>query len=414
MIPSGNSSINNYSYSNSTGTSTLALPKGVVKEREMAATVSSVYIHVVDSVVRNLRPEFQSAGIDDSVLNEVQALWELKMMQNGAIQGPIERTSNSAPRGGNAPITPVHDLNVPYEPVEEYQTPTAEMLFPPTPLPTPIQTPLPGPPEPVMYQYFPPGPTESPAFSDSGNDPEAKIGRPAPYMHPPSTWMSQKPLGVDVNIAYEAERDEEAAGISQQPITKDFFTLSAGKRKREDQNSNYLPGEHIPQQDGAGDFYLELEQTKKVGLTTEGLLQTHSVDGSRFQRRQASDTIIAALIKAKYQAMKIPQVDGGNDNLDGTTADEDYNESTDQERQALNNIATPKASEDEEPLNDNDDDPDDLDQTDEDPKTEDLVLAQFEKVSRTKNRWKCILKNGIMHINNKDILFSKVTGEFDF
>jgi hypothetical protein len=30
-------------------------------------------------------------------------------------------------------------------------------------------------------------------------------------------------------------------------------------------------------------------------------------------------------------------------------------------------------------------------------------------VTRTKSRWKCSLKDGIMHINNKDILFNKVS-----
>lgn len=30
------------------------------------------------------------------------------------------------------------------------------------------------------------------------------------------------------------------------------------------------------------------------------------------------------------------------------------------------------------------------------------------QVTRTKSRWKCTLKDGIMHINNKDILFNKV------
>lgn len=34
---------------------------------------------------------------------------------------------------------------------------------------------------------------------------------------------------------------------------QDFFTLSAGKRKREDLASQYHPGGFIPQQDGAGD-----------------------------------------------------------------------------------------------------------------------------------------------------------------
>nr|ABD33142.1 Transcription factor IIA, beta-barrel [Medicago truncatula] len=70
--------------------------------------------------------------------------------------------------------------------------------------------------------------------------------------------------------------------------------------------------------------------------------------------------------------------------------------------------------EDDEPLNeDDDDDLDDLDQED-DQDTNHLVLAQFDKVTRTKSRWKCTLKDGIMHINKKDILFNKATGEFDF
>lgn len=49
------------------------------------------------------------------------------MMQCGAVCGPIERTP-AQKAGGPAQV---HDLNVPYEGTEEYETPTAEMLFPP-------------------------------------------------------------------------------------------------------------------------------------------------------------------------------------------------------------------------------------------------------------------------------------------
>lgn len=49
------------------------------------------------------------------------------MMHCGAICGPIERSS--IPKQLTA--APVHDLNVPYEGPEEYETPTAEILFPP-------------------------------------------------------------------------------------------------------------------------------------------------------------------------------------------------------------------------------------------------------------------------------------------
>jgi transcription initiation factor TFIIA large subunit len=51
-------------------------------------------------------------------------------MQAGVLSGPIVRSSANkqlVPGG----LTPVHDLNVPYEGTEEYETPTAEILFPP-------------------------------------------------------------------------------------------------------------------------------------------------------------------------------------------------------------------------------------------------------------------------------------------
>ena len=41
-----------------------------------------------------------------------------------------------------------------------------------------------------------------------------------------------------------------------------------------------------------------------------------------------------------------------------------------------------------------------------------LVLAQFDKVSHSKNKWKCSLKGGAMTLNNRDVLFGKANGEF--
>lgn len=52
------------------------------------------------------------------------------MMDAGAILGTIERNSAAKATPGG-PITPVHDLNMPYEGNEEYETPTADILFPP-------------------------------------------------------------------------------------------------------------------------------------------------------------------------------------------------------------------------------------------------------------------------------------------
>ncbi|XP_043697756.1 transcription initiation factor IIA subunit 1-like [Telopea speciosissima] len=393
----------------------------------MAETTSVVYMHVVEDVINKVRNEFIEGGSGENVLSELQALWEMKMMQCGVITGPVERSSGQKQATGG-PITPVHDLNVPYEGTEEYETPTADMLFPPTPLQTatplltPIQTPLPGTVDSPMFQ-LPSGSNDFPTVHDAGGGTEVKPERPNPYMQATSPWMNQRPLGVDVNVAYVEGRDEVDRGASHQPTMQDFF-VSSGKRKREDFAPHFRPGGYIPQQDGAGDVALGYFDTEvsRVG---------NSPDRCRGVTRN-DETLLAQVVRA---SSRIPQQDGpipdAYDEIVSTpnlypyqgVASEDYN--------AVNTPAghdlqagTPAVGtqnevvegddDDDEPLNENDDDDvDDVDE-EEEPNTHHLVLAQFDKVTRTKSRWKCTLKDGIMHINNKDVLFTKATGEFDF
>ncbi|CAM8952674.1 unnamed protein product [Rhodiola kirilowii] len=383
------------------------------------STTSSVYIHVIEDIVDKVREEFVSSdGPGEVVLNELQALWETKMMQAGVILGPIERTI--APRttpGGSATALPVHDLNVPYKGTEEYETPTADMLFPPTPLQTPMQTPLPG-----MVQTPVPGTADSsmyniliggsdyPTPQDTGG---STGGRPSTYMsHSP--WMSQRP-SLDVNVAYEETREEGDKRILNQPHTQDFFTMPSAKRRRDDYNPNYQNGGYIPQQDGAGDYE-----------DFPGMV--HCSDG-RFDGPTSQKTLHLQLANASN---KIPQLDGPMPdpyddalstpniyNYQGVVS-EDYNVANTPAPDLPASTPLPSMQNDQgdddedESLNENDDD--ELDDVDdgEELNTQHLVLAQFDKVGRTKSRWKCTLKDGIMHINNKDILFNKAMGEFNF
>ncbi|CAK9187876.1 unnamed protein product [Ilex paraguariensis] len=167
-----------------------------------SSTTSNVYVQVIEDVINKVREEFvNNGGAGESVLNELQGLWELKMVQAGAILGPIDRSSGPKPTPGGA-ITPVHDLNVPYEGTEEFETPTADLLFPPTPLQTPMQTPLPGTaqtplpgtaptPSPgtadnSMYNIptgsTPITPNDYPTVTDNGGVTDMRAGRPSPYM----------------------------------------------------------------------------------------------------------------------------------------------------------------------------------------------------------------------------------------
>eukprot|EP00798_Chlamydomonas_sp_ICE-L_P021923 gene21923-28968_t len=43
-----------------------------------------------------------------------------------------------------------------------------------------------------------------------------------------------------------------------------------------------------------------------------------------------------------------------------------------------------------------------------------FLCCQFEKVARTKNRWKIAMREGVFHIDGKDYLFKKANGEWTF
>jgi len=44
----------------------------------------------------------------------------------------------------------------------------------------------------------------------------------------------------------------------------------------------------------------------------------------------------------------------------------------------------------------------------------DIVFCTYDKVARVKNKWKCVLKDGMVHVNGKDYLFAKCNGEFEW
>ncbi|KAK2371072.1 hypothetical protein P8452_58116 [Trifolium repens] len=388
-----------------------------------ASSTSQVYIDVIEDVMTKVRDEFiNNGGPGEEVLRELQAIWESKMMQAGAVVGPIERSSGQNKPTPGGPITPVHDLNVPYEGTEEYETPTAEILFPPTPLQTPIQTPLPGPGETPSYN-IPTGPSDYSSGNDTGGNADLKGGRTGPYMQPPSPWMMNQRAPLDVNVAYVEGRDEADRGASNQPMTQDFFQMPGGKRKRNDLPPPYDAGGYIPQQDGAGDVVSGDFEIEVCGGSISFNTQHTNSKGK-----------MPANLERLASSSRIPQIDGPipyEDDVLSTPNIYNYGGVYSEDYNIANTPAPPEVAvstpalvaqnevvnddeDDEPPLNENDDDDlDDLDQGD-DQNTSHLVLAQFDKVTRTKSRWKCTLKDGIMHINNKDILFNKATGEFDF
>ncbi|KAL4571095.1 hypothetical protein LXL04_017846 [Taraxacum kok-saghyz] len=283
-------------------------------------TTCIVYSQVIKDVISNIREEFiKNGGAGEGVLNDLQGLWELKLKETGTIFDPV-------------------DLNVPYEAPEEYETPSADLLFPPTPLQTTIETPFP------VQTLLPTDDT---------------------YMKLPSLWSSQIPT-LDANADYADVHEEvkkEATSVSQ-PTTQDFFPLSSGKPNKDDFPSQLHTAGYIPQQDGTGDS------------------EIHNTQGVANEDHNVANTPSPAPAPTEIQIPAPAQ----NDVLDDDEEEESLNE------------------------NDDEDEPD----LDEGDGVQHLILATFDKVTRTKSKWKCHLNHGIMHVDDRDILFKTALGEFDF
>ena len=66
----------------------------------------------------------------------------------------------------------------------------------------------------------------------------------------------------------------------------------------------------------------------------------------------------------------------------------------------------------EEPLNSEDDVSDEEGQELFD--TENVVVCQYDKIHRSKNKWKFHLKDGVMNLNGRDYIFSKAIGDAEW
>lgn len=111
--------------------------------------------------------------------------------------------------------------------------------------------------------------------------------------------------------------------------------------------------------------------------------------------------------------VQVIQVDGANDS-DSEEEDDDDEDDDDDTRKdkSKEEGLDEEVGEDEDPLNSDDDvsedDPADLFDT------ENVVVCQFDKIARSRNKWKFHLKDGIMNLRGRDYVFQKANGEAEW
>lgn len=120
------------------------------------------------------------------------------------------------------------------------------------------------------------------------------------------------------------------------------------------------------------------------------------------------------------------QLDGGGDDSDidddeddeigevSIHGDEDDDDGDDEK--GNNDNSEYEGKEDPDPLNSDDDltEPGTPDSNSDMFDTDNVIVCQYDKITRIKNRWKFHLKDGIMNINTRDYLFSKANGDAEW
>ncbi|XP_010216945.1 PREDICTED: transcription initiation factor IIA subunit 1, partial [Tinamus guttatus] len=115
--------------------------------------------------------------------------------------------------------------------------------------------------------------------------------------------------------------------------------------------------------------------------------------------------------QAQAQAPLVLQVDGAGDTSSEEEEDEEEDYDDDEEEDKEKDGGEDGQVE-EEPLNSEDDVSDEEGQELFD--TENVVVCQYDKIHRSKNKWKFHLKDGIMNLNGRDFVFSKAIGDAEW
>merc|ERR1719394_1391688 len=110
--------------------------------------------------------------------------------------------------------------------------------------------------------------------------------------------------------------------------------------------------------------------------------------------------------KIRKKIRKLPQVDGpadsGDDDDDEDDDDDDLDPDGEEDDEGVEE--DPLGSEDDI----SDEDASDLFETD------NVVVCQYDKITRARNKWKFHLKDGIMNLNGKDYVFQRANGDAEW
>ncbi|BFZ12145.1 hypothetical protein BsWGS_15184 [Bradybaena similaris] len=334
-----------------------------------ANQVTKLYRTVVDDVTNNVKEAFLDEGVDEQILQELKQLWEAKLAASKALEPPTP---------------PDQDIII---------TPPNVAVTLPQPLHTKTQS-------------------------------QAIHGQPSHIQAATQFQMSQAAATASMALA-PGLFQQQLAALSSNGQLQNITVQQTG-------NGQYITLSGIPQQQLSQLQQQQLSQLQQQQLQQPQNLASHILQPQqihlaqqqmRLPQQQQQPKLIPAsqLIQGQLTLASQPkppagvhhnliQIDGLADTSSSDDDDFDDDDRDDDDREEENEEE--EQGEEEDPLNSDDD------VSEEDPSelfdTENVVVCQYDKINRNKNKWKFHLKDGIMNLNGRDFVFQKATGDAEW
>ncbi|XP_065113455.1 transcription initiation factor IIA subunit 1 isoform X1 [Paramisgurnus dabryanus] len=355
--------------------------------------VPKLYRSVMEDVISEVRELFLDEGVDEQVLMELKTLWENKLMQSKAVEGfhtdeqhALQASQQQAQQAQQTPqqSQPQQMLLPPQQAHQQQvivQEPKHLQHMNTTGMSAAATAATLALPQFITHQ----GQLLQVVRAANGTQ---YIIQPQQQMLLPQVLPQMQTGGVQAPVIQQVLTPIQG-GISQQTgviIQPQQIVLTGNKVQ---QNTQVMQAAAMTAQPGQG----------AVQVQAQPQVQPAQQQQQQQQQQQASQ-----------QPPMMLQVDGAGDtSSDDDEEEEEYDEDDDEDKEK---DGAEDGQVEEEPLNSGDDVSDEEDQELFD--TENVVVCQYDKIHRSKNKWKFHLKDGIMNLNGRDYVFSKAIGDAEW
>ncbi|VVC90892.1 transcription initiation factor IIA subunit 1 [Leptidea sinapis] len=317
-------------------------------------TVIKLYNSVVDDVIAGVRDFFLDDGVDEQVLQELKQLWKSKLIASGAMDHPEPSQLPQPP--------PV---------LHSFQKANGSNVIPKRPDMMPQTS--------SQQSADHSAPNPNMGVHHSVLDPNNKVPVQLTLPAQPGVPGSQ-PRSFTIQIPASALNGNKLHQVLTGPIINATISLPqplAATLLQQHINSA-LAGQQNDYDGGGGG------RSGTAPFSLDGALDSSDDEGSN--------------------------VGDGSD--DGAGDDDEDEESPEERAEEEEDDRDESGGAEEEPLNSEDD------VSDEEPgdmfDTDNVVVCQYDKITRTRNKWKFYFKDGIMNLGGKDFVFQKANGDAEW